>query len=145
MITDTQGALDEQLKKKPNGNGPLPEIELWQERFASLSALVEQLKLRTAVKILAINRLVDYGNMDDLIADLNKYFLEAKDNVRFLFTLERHFKNITYGASFQVTPPKSRGVLQNYFLSRGVPHYYFLRRIIFYEISVTWFTACCRH
>ena len=34
--------------------------------------------------------------------DLNKYYTEAKDNVRFLSTLERHFKNITHGANFQV-------------------------------------------
>lgn len=45
-----------------------------------------------------------YANIDNSIeyrrADLNKYHTEAKDNVRFLSTLERHFKNITHGASF---------------------------------------------
>ena len=34
--------------------------------------------------------------------DLLMYAVEAKDNVRFLSTLERHFKNIKYGAKFQV-------------------------------------------
>ena len=29
-------------------------------------------------------------------------YIEAKDNVRFLSTLERHFKNVTHGANFQV-------------------------------------------
>ena len=34
--------------------------------------------------------------------DLLMYAVEAKDNVRFLSTLERHFKNIKYGSKFQV-------------------------------------------
>ena len=34
--------------------------------------------------------------------DLTKMYIEAKDNVRFLSTLERHFKNVTHGANFQV-------------------------------------------
>ena len=42
------------------------------------------------------------GNFEDVQSDLNKYYVEAKDNVRFLSTLERHFKNITHGLTFQV-------------------------------------------
>lgn len=34
--------------------------------------------------------------------DLARYYSEAKDNVRFLSTLERHFKNICYGSTFNV-------------------------------------------
>ena len=30
-------------------------------------------------------------------SELGKMYVEAKDNVRFLMTLERHFKNITAG------------------------------------------------
>ena len=33
---------------------------------------------------------------------MTKYFIEAKDNVRFLLTLERHFKNLSLGTSFQI-------------------------------------------
>jgi len=43
---------------------------------------------------------VDYS-FEYLRQDLGKFYMEAKDNVRFLTTLERHFKNVTYGASFQ--------------------------------------------
>ena len=43
------------------------------------------------------------GDFDEIRTELNKYYVEAKDNVRFLSTLERHFKNITHGASFQVS------------------------------------------
>ena len=44
----------------------------------------------------------DLGDFDEIRSELNKYYVEAKDNVRFLSTLERHFKNVTHGASFQV-------------------------------------------
>ena len=33
---------------------------------------------------------------------MTKYYVEAKDNVRFLSTLERHFKNLSQGNSFQI-------------------------------------------
>ncbi|XP_076453104.1 dynein axonemal heavy chain 10-like [Babylonia areolata] len=96
-----QMALDQQLKKKPVGNGPLAEIDFWRERNAALSALVEQLKLPKVQHMLDIYSHTD-GNFEDVQSDLNKYYVEAKDNVRFLSTLERHFKNIAHGLTFQV-------------------------------------------
>ena len=42
-------------------------------------------------------------NFEDMRTDLIGIFVEAKDNVRFLSTLERHFKNITYGVDFRVS------------------------------------------
>ena len=41
-------------------------------------------------------------DFEDTLKDLINMFVEAKDNVRFLTTLERNFKDIVYGASFQV-------------------------------------------
>ena len=79
------------------GNGPLAEIDFWRDRSGALSALVEQLKLPKIAAILEIYNNID---LEYRRADLNKYHTEAKDNVRFLSTLERHFKNITHGASF---------------------------------------------
>ena len=34
-------------------------------------------------------------------SELGKMYVEAKDNVRFLMTLERHFKNITAGKPYR--------------------------------------------
>ena len=34
-----QVALDQQLKKKPQGSGPLAEIDFWRERNAILTSL----------------------------------------------------------------------------------------------------------
>eukprot|EP00976_Prorocentrum_cordatum_P034580 703284-Prorocentrum_minimum.AAC.1 len=46
--------------------------------------------------------------------DLTKLYVEAKDNVKFLTTLERHFKNISYGTLTQVldTLPPMMGALR---------------------------------
>ncbi len=85
----------------PQGNGPLAEIDYWRERNAALSALFEQLKLPKVKQLLDIFSNID-NSIEYLKQDLSKYYTEAKDNVRFLSTLERHFKNITHGATFQV-------------------------------------------
>ena len=82
------------------GNGPLAEIDYWRERNAALSALHEQLKSASVQRFLKLFSRID-SSLDYLRQDLAKYYVEAKDNVRFLSTLERHFKNVTHGASFQ--------------------------------------------
>lgn len=96
-----RGALELQLKKVPQGKGPLAEIDFWRERNAALSALVEQLKIPQVHKMLEAYSHLE-SDFDDVKSELNKYYVEAKDNVRFLSTLERHFKNIAHGATFQV-------------------------------------------
>lgn len=94
-------ALELQQKKTPQGYGPLAEIDYWRERNAALSALYEQLRLPKVKIFLELFNNID-NSFEYLKQDLNKFYTEAKDNVRFLSTLERHFKNITHGASFQV-------------------------------------------
>ena len=96
-----RNALEVQIKKVPQGKGPLAEIDFWRERNAALSALVEQLKIPTVAKMLEAYSHLE-TDFDDVKTELNKYYVEAKDNVRFLSTLERHFKNIAHGATFQV-------------------------------------------
>ncbi|XP_050408300.1 dynein axonemal heavy chain 10 [Patella vulgata] len=96
-----QGALEKQLKRGHSANGPLAEIDFWRERNAALSALSEQLKIPKVKQMISIYSRVE-SDFDDTISELTKYDTEAKDNVRFLSTLERHFKNIAHGATFQV-------------------------------------------
>lgn len=96
-----RGALESQMKKIPQGRGPLAEIDFWRERNAALSALTEQLKIHKVAQMLDVYSHVE-NDFDDIKVELNKLYVEAKDNVRFLSTLERHFKNITHGATFQV-------------------------------------------
>ena len=103
--TQISDALEVQNRKTPKGGGPLAEIDYWKERNISLSGIFEQTKQEKVKKILEILTYVESpaaASFEGQRLDLSKYYNEAKDNVRFLSTLERHFKNICYGASFHV-------------------------------------------
>lgn len=97
--------IDEQLKKSPQGSGPLAEVDLWKEKYSAFNALYLQLQTDIVFQILAILKAgasSSHSAFEVTRVDLNRYYVEAKDNVKFLGTLERHFKNIAHGASFQV-------------------------------------------
>jgi dynein heavy chain len=99
-IETVSGALAKEAQKVPNGNGPLPEIEFWRDRSSSLSTLYEQLNLPIVHKIVkALNyaQVPASSSLEFQLSELNKVYSEAKDNVKFLGTLERHFKNIIIG------------------------------------------------
>ncbi|KAG2470484.1 DYH10 protein, partial [Polypterus senegalus] len=103
--TQITSVIEEEQKKKPQGQGPLAEIEYWRERAATLSAINEQLKLPVVKKILEVMVHADpvtVQNFDLTVNELSKFHVEAVDNVKFLGTLERHFKNIAAGSGFNI-------------------------------------------
>lgn len=84
-----------------SSQGPLAEIEFWRDRNASLSTVYEQINqpnFQHIVKILAQAQLASAATLEFQMAEITKYYLEANDNVKFLSTLERHFKNIVLGS-----------------------------------------------
>uniref|UniRef100_A0A8C4TE89 Dynein axonemal heavy chain 10 n=1 Tax=Erpetoichthys calabaricus TaxID=27687 RepID=A0A8C4TE89_ERPCA len=102
--TQITSVIEEEQKKKPQGQGPLAEIEYWRERAATLSAINEQLKLPVVKKILEVMVHADpvtVQNFDLTVNELSKFHVEAVDNVKFLGTLERHFK-VTAGSGFNI-------------------------------------------
>ena len=92
----------ESAKKAATGKGPLAEIEYWRDRNAALSSLYERLnsvEARDMVRVLEVAPHVGgavVSNYRLAMAELTKLYAEAKDNAKFLTTLERHFKNITH-------------------------------------------------
>ncbi|NXV01125.1 DYH10 protein, partial [Cettia cetti] len=97
--------LEEQLKKVPQGNGPLAEIDLWREKNATLSALTEQIKLPKVQKVLEILQEAESkftGDFQIVLNDLKKHHMEAQDSAKFLSTLERHLKNLSTGTGVDV-------------------------------------------
>ncbi|NXS06608.1 DYH10 protein, partial [Neodrepanis coruscans] len=97
--------LEEQLEKVPKGNGALAEIDLWSQKNATLSALTAQTKLPEVQKVLEILQEAGSertGDLQIVLSDLQKYHVEALDNVKFLSTLERHLKNVSYGTGSDV-------------------------------------------
>lgn len=79
-------------------SAPLDVITFWRERNARLSALFEQL---TSPKVKKIQSILERCSSEILTSftseynDLIKIYSEAKENVKFLTTLERHFKNLS--------------------------------------------------
>jgi len=90
---------------KPAADSPLAEIKLWREKHAALSSVYEQIQDPALVPVFGMmefaftNNLCcnTYPNFKTYATDLSQKFAEAKDNVKFLTTLERHFKNLASG------------------------------------------------
>ncbi|XP_054248884.1 dynein axonemal heavy chain 10 [Indicator indicator] len=98
-------ALEEQLKKVPQGNGPLAELDFWRERNDTLGALTEQTKLPEVQKVLEILQEAEsahIGGLEIVLSDLRKRHVDALHNVKFLSALEHHLKNLTYGTGLNV-------------------------------------------
>ncbi|NXS82265.1 DYH10 protein, partial [Erpornis zantholeuca] len=97
--------LEEELKKVPQGNGPLAEVDLWRKKNATFSALTEQIKLPEVQKVLEILQKAESeftGDLKVVFSDLEKHHMEAQDNAKFLSTLERHLKNLSTGTGNDV-------------------------------------------
>ncbi|KAF0719904.1 Aste57867_701 [Aphanomyces stellatus] len=93
--------VDQESRKAPKRKGPLAEIEFWRERNATLSTIFEQINMPNVQKMLALLELVEASMLSTFryhFSELSKLYIEAKDNVKFLTTLERHFKNIATGS-----------------------------------------------
>ena len=119
--------VDEQLLKQPQGRGPLAIIDYWKEINSSLSALYEQLRLpsiQKVVKILKLSKAHTLSTFEVHCSELNKYYLEAKDNVKFLSTLERHFKNITHGSNFTIILETLPGMMNSLRMVWVISRYY---------------------
>ena len=96
-------AVETEHHKNPQKGhrSPLSEIEFWRERNASLSALYEKINMPSVQQMLLVLKIMDNAQLATFnyhFGELSKLYLEAKDNVKFLTTLERHFKHITDGS-----------------------------------------------
>lgn len=98
--TAMQAAVEHEHHKVAKHGSPLGEIEFWRERATSLSTIYEQLTTPKAQQMVQVLRLMENQNLvlfQFHFSELSKLYLEAKDNVKFLSTLERHFKHIEKG------------------------------------------------
>eukprot|EP01135_Chromosphaera_perkinsii_P002697 Nk52_evm65s226 gene=Nk52_evmTU65s226 len=94
--------LEQEALSQPQGPSPMAEIVFWRERSSILSTLFEQLNLPHVRRMTLLIKMADlpsYGAFEIQFNALLKFFTEAKDNIKFLSTLERHFKNLA-NASF---------------------------------------------
>jgi dynein heavy chain, axonemal len=96
------GAVEaEHQKMSRTQRTPLGEIEFWRDRNANLSVLFDQINAPKVQLMMQVMRLIDIPQLSSFnfhFSELTKLYLEAKDNVKFLTTLERHFKHISEGS-----------------------------------------------
>ncbi|KAK9891062.1 hypothetical protein WA026_013388 [Henosepilachna vigintioctopunctata] len=84
--------------KKPDGPGPIAEYTYWHEREAALSVMVEQLKKPTFVRVSKLLEKLKSPIIDAFIhyqLDLKKNYIQARDNVKFLYTILRYLNVVT--------------------------------------------------
>jgi dynein heavy chain len=116
--------IESQQNKHPLGKGPLAELEFWRERSNSLSTLCEQLTSKDSIKTIKTFEAINsshFANFESELKELNKMWVEAKENDKFLSTLERHFKIITQGTMFQIAEainPLLNGIRMVWVISR---------------------------
>lgn len=119
--------LNTYLSKKPEGHGPIAEYDFWHDREAGLSLIVEQIKGKSVQKVMNILQPAQSEKasmFSALESDLLTYYLEARDNVKFLFTILRHLKTITFSQSFRVIHATLPGLIDGLHMIWILSRYY---------------------
>lgn len=96
-------AIESEIHSARKSSTPIGEIEYWRDRQFNLSSLYEQMSSPKITSILEIMSSLQFPQLNTFhyhFNELTKLYLEAKDNVKFLTTLERNFKHISE-SSFQ--------------------------------------------
>ena len=99
-ITLISSVVESEQRKRAPGHDPLSEIQFWRDRNAVLSGLYEQLQYAEVKALIRLSELASLTScelFERSVAELLKLYVEAKDNVKFLVTLERHFKALQSG------------------------------------------------
>ena len=89
------------VTENDKGSRPLQEVEFWRGRNARLSTVYDALQqptVKTLINVLEIAREPSLEVFKGNFTLLSHATVEARDNVKFLNTLERHFKNLSTGS-----------------------------------------------
>ncbi|KAF7256044.1 hypothetical protein EG68_05470 [Paragonimus skrjabini miyazakii] len=98
QIDAVLAALD---RPRPISSGPLEEVDYWRYRCKVLTAVAEALRSKTARWVMNAWVVLNPDTLPyNRGAEIKAQMLEAKDNSRFLLLVERHFKNVQFGSTF---------------------------------------------
>nr|CEL69705.1 TPA: Dynein heavy chain 10, axonemal [Neospora caninum Liverpool] len=95
--------VEAETQRRPVDKYPQAELEFWRERNSAVSTLYEQLTVHRTQRVIKWlkNASPESKSLEAFYSrfeELQKLYLEAKDTVRFLSTLERHFKSLATGS-----------------------------------------------
>ncbi|NXD79638.1 DYH5 protein, partial [Halcyon senegalensis] len=84
----------EQIRREADDLGPSSELEYWKTRMSSFNSLLDEIKSSRVKKIISIlqaARSKTLKQWKDLDGRITIAANEAKDNVRYLYTLDKFF------------------------------------------------------
>lgn len=111
----------------PNGNGPVAEFDYWHERQTAVSVLVEQLKKPKFLRICGIlnkGRSDIFAGFQSFREDLQKFYSEARDNVKFLSVVLRHFKIVEFCTNFKKVEDCLESLMEGFHMIWILSKYY---------------------
>jgi len=87
-------AESEQMRREADDIGPTAELAYWKSRMAKFNNLLEQMKnfrVKAVVGVLQVSKSKTLKKWKDLDSRITDAANEAKDNVKYLYTLEKFF------------------------------------------------------
>ena len=97
--------LEVEKQRKTIVINPLAECEFWRQRQMNLSGIQSQTELPAVKESIEELYLAGSTNIQkslEIFSELNHLTIEAKDNTKFLSTLERYFQTISHGSIFEI-------------------------------------------
>ena len=124
---EIQMVIEGEQSKRPASMSPVAEIDYWRDRCGSLGSFCEQIYSKPVQRLIEVLKDAgspEYADIERSCSELRRWYVEAQDNVRFLSTLERHFKSIAHGpieGIVEVLPSMMGAVRMVWIISR---HYH---------------------
>ena len=121
LLSESDGA-----RKENEDVGPNSELEYWRSRMSKFNSVTEQLKSRECRMVLGVlsaaksNGLKRWRTLDNSITDAAN---EAKDNVKYLSTLEK-YTEVLYSGSPQAIVDMLPGLMNNVKMMHTIARYY---------------------
>ena len=87
-------AESEQMRREADDIGPTAELAYWKSRMAKFNNLLEQMKsprVRAVVGVLLVSKSKSLKRWKELDGQITDAANEAKDNVKYLYTLDKFF------------------------------------------------------
>eukprot|EP00741_Cyanophora_paradoxa_P017811 tig00021017_g17202.t1 len=119
-------AESEQTRKEPEDVGPDSELEYWRNRMAKFNSLTEQLKEKDAKIVIGVltaaksKHIKRWKLLDNQITDAAN---EAKDNVKYLTTLEKYTEPLYTGTPTTILDILP-GLMNNVKMMHTIARYY---------------------